>query len=494
MSCIDLRQWIDILEREGEIKRITTQVNWDREIGTISRKVLEREGPAVLFENIKDHTTTRGRKVFTGGIGTRKRLALALGFPKDATNSEIVQYVMRKNQERIPPVLVPTGPVKENIILGNDIDLLEFPVPKWHYLEGGRYINTYACIVTKDPDSGIQNVGIYRGMVGKKNTIPTLLIKGGQHWGQHFAKYAERGEKMPVACVIGWDPIMGFLAGSPLPVNVCEFDVLGAYRDEAVPVVKCETVDLEVPASAEMVIEGLIDPNPASYETEGPFAEFTGYVSDIPTLRPTIEVTCVTHRNDPILRGTQEGNMPGSYSENAVISSAQRAGIAWNILKQAGIPGILDVYADPVTCGINIYIRIKKQYQGQPKQIASALWGNSAGQGRYKHVFVFEHDIDVTSYQQMDWSIAYRVNARHGGIVIFPETFGHALDPSTPLEERNVEQLGSGTWNRVLVDATRNWTFERRPEWNNERFPPTVIPSQEDEQLVIERWKEYGFD
>ena len=105
------------------------------------------------------------------------------------------------------------------------------------------------------------------------------------------------------------DPTMGFLAGSPLPAGICEFDVLGAYREAPVPLVRCETVDLEVPSSAEIVIEGLIDPDPASYEIEGPFAEFTGYVSDLPTPRPTIEVTCITHRNDPILRGTQEGNM-----------------------------------------------------------------------------------------------------------------------------------------------------------------------------------------
>jgi 4-hydroxy-3-polyprenylbenzoate decarboxylase len=493
-GCMDLRQWMDLLDREGELHRIAAPVSWDREIGTISRKVLERKGPALLFENIRGYESTRGRRVFTGGIGTRERLALALGFPKDTSNREIVQHVMKKNGERIPPVRVATGPVKQNILKGDAIDLLEFPVPKWHYLEGGRYINTYACIVTKDPDTGVQNAGIYRGMVGRKNSIPSLLIKGGQHWGQHFAKYSDRKEKMPVACVIGWDPIMGFLAGSPLPAGICEFDVLGAYRGAPVPVVRCETVDLEVPAGAEIIIEGLIDPDPASYEIEGPFAEFTGYVSDLPTPRPTIEVTCITHRNDPILRGTQEGNMPNSYSENAVISSAQRAGIAWNILIAAGIPGVLDVYADPITCGINIYIKIRKQYQAQPKQIAAALWGAGAGQGRYKHVFVFEDDIDVTSYEQMDWAIAYRVNAGHGGIVISPGLLGHALDPSTPLEERDVEQLGAGIWNRVLIDATRNWSFKRRPEWNNERFPPTVAPAPEDEALVLERWKEYGFE
>ena len=181
MGFIDLRQWIALLEREAELHHIKAPVHWDCEIGTISRKVLERKGPALLFENIIGYENARGQKVFTGGVGTRQRLALALGFPKDVSNREIVQYVMQKNREQISPVIVPTGPVKENIIMGPEVDLLEFPVPKWHFLEGGRYINTYACIVTRDPDTRVQNVGIYRGMVGKKNTIPSLLIRGGQH-------------------------------------------------------------------------------------------------------------------------------------------------------------------------------------------------------------------------------------------------------------------------------------------------------------------------
>ena len=126
------------------------------------------------------------------------------------------------------------------------------------------------------------NVGIYRGMIGRKDTTPFLLIKGGQHWGAHFVKWAARDEPMPVACVIGWDPIMPFLAGSPIPAGVCEWDVMGAYRGEPAELVRCETVDLEVPADAEIVIEGHISDDPATYELEGPFGEFTGYVSDFP--------------------------------------------------------------------------------------------------------------------------------------------------------------------------------------------------------------------
>src|SRR5215468_301518 len=492
MGFMDMRDWMKLLEKAGELRRVTAEVNWDREIGAVARRVLEKKGPALLFENIKDYGSGRCTQLFVSGLGARSRLALALGFQREVANRELVQYVMKKNREAIAPVVLRTGPVKEHIVRGQAIDQTEFPVPRWHYLEGGRYIHTFSGIVTRDPETRVMNVGIYRGMIGKKNTTPFLLIKGGQHWGQHFLKYAARGERMPVACVIGWDPIMPFLAGSPIPTGVCEWDVMGGYRGEPAPLVRCETVDLEVPASAEIVIEGFISDDPATYETEGPFGEFTGYVSDVPTPRPTMQVTCITHRRDPIFRGCLEGTLPGSYSENSVMSSVQRAAIAWNILNGAGIPGIRDVFVPPITNGVNIHVQIKKHYQGQPKQIAAALWGNSAAQYRYKHVTVVEEDIDPSSYEQVDWAFAHRVNAGEDGIVVFPGIFGSPIDPSTPPADRDVSRLGTGLWNRVLIDATRSWKFERRLEWGNERFPPTVRPAPEDEARVRERWHEYG--
>jgi len=492
MGFIDLREWITRLDKDGEVRRVTAEVDWDREIGAIARRVLEKKGPALLFETIKDYRTGRCTKLFTGGLGTRERMALALGFQKDVGNGEIVSYVMQKNRERVAPVVVRTGPVKDVIVRGREIDQAEFPVPRWHFKEGGRYIHTFSGIVTRDPDTRVMNVGIYRGMISQRDTTPFLLLKGGQHWGNHFLKYSERGEPMPVACVIGWDPIMPFLAGSPIPAGVCEWDVMGAYRGEPAELVRCETVDLEVPATAEIVIEGHIVDDPATWELEGPFGEFTGYVSDLPTKRPTMTITCITHRRDPIFRGCLEGTLPGSYSENSVMSSVQRAGIAWNILNTAGIPGIRDVYVHPITNGVNICVQIRKAYQGQPKQIAAALWGASAAQYRYKHVYVVEDDIDVSSYEQIDWALAHRMNAGEGGIVVFPGSFGSPIDPSTPMEDRDVAQLGSGLWNRVLFDATRNWKFPKRPQWDGERFPPTVRPAPDDEARVRQRWDDLG--
>ena len=492
MGFMDLREWITRLDKDGEVRRVTAEVDWDREIGAIARRVLEKKGPALLFENITGYRGGRCTKLFTGGLGTRERMALALGFPKDVGNGEIVSYVMQKNRERVAPAVVRTGPVKDVVVRGGEIDQAEFPVPRWHFKEGGRYIHTFSGIVTRDPDTRVMNVGIYRGMISQRDTTPFLLLKGGQHWGNHFLKFSERGEPMPVACVIGWDPIMPFLAGSPIPAGVCEWDVMGAYRGEPAELVKCETVDLEVPATAEIVIEGHIVDDPATWELEGPFGEFTGYVSDLPTKRPTMRITCITHRRDPIFRGCLEGTLPGSYSENSVMSSVQRAGIAWNILNTAGIPGIRDVYVHPITNGVNICVQIRKAYQGQPKQIAAALWGASAAQYRYKHVYVVEEDIDVSSYEQIDWALAHRMNAGEGGIVVFPGSFGSPIDPSTPMEDRDVAQLGSGLWNRVLFDATRNWKFPKRREWDGERFPPTVRPAPEDERRARERWDELG--
>ena len=180
---------------------------------------------------------------------------------------------------------------------------------------------------------------------------------------------------------------------------------------------------------------------------EGPYAEFTGYLAGDRSPKPTIRVTAITHRNDPILRGTIEGSMPGSYSENAVCSSIMRAATAWNVLDRAGVPGITDVWCPPVQAGINLLIQMKQSYRGQAKQAANAIWGSSAAHVRYKHITVVDDDIDIHDYAAVDWAVAYRVNAGEDDIVIMPSTFGAGLDPvhaparpqSGPVRHRQME-------------------------------------------------------
>jgi 4-hydroxy-3-polyprenylbenzoate decarboxylase len=492
----DLRGWIDALRQEGELHEIDVEVDWDRELGTISRKAFGvGNGPALLFNNIKGYNgpDARSRRVFTGGLSNYSRVAMTLGLPRDASVTDMVKATRHVLAQRVAPVEVATGKVKENILTGDDIDLWAYPVPKWHPEDGGRYINTFQATVTMDPDTGVHNVGIYRGMIGGKDILPVLLWRA-QNWGVHFQKWAERGQKMPVAHVYGWEPCMGYCASAPVPTGVSEYEVMGAIRGEPVPLVKCETSDLWVPADAEMVVEGFIDDDPATFADEGPFGEYTGYFGGDQGKKHVTKVTCITHRDDPIHRGTLEGTLPKMLNENSIMSSVQRAGVAWNVLERAGVPGVTDVHCPAANNGTTLMIQLHQTYRGQAKQAAAAIWGSNAAHLRYKNIWVVDEDIDIHDYGALDWAFAYRVNAAEDDIVFFPATFGSLLDPSTRLEQRDPMLYGTGKWCRVLIDATVNLDFEPKKEYGGQRYPPTVMPHDDDWDRVNARWKEYGFE
>jgi len=493
----DMRGWIAALKAHDELHEIDAQVDWNIELGTIMRLA---QGPgtgrAMLFNNIKDYNKpdSRCRRVFGSALNNYRRIAIMLGLPPDTHPRELVKISRNILEGTIAPRIVKTGPVKENIVTGKDVDLYDFPVPYWNRLDGGRYLVTYAGVVTKDPTTGVMNVGVYRGMLAARDKIPILMWRA-QHIGHHATSWLAAGQKeMPIAVAIGWEPSLGFCAGSPVPKGICEYDVMGSLRGEPVELVKCETVDLYVPASAEIVIEGYLGLDPESYMMEGPYAEFTGYLASECSPKPTIRVTAITHRDDPILRGTIEGCLPGSYSENAVGSSIMRAATAWNVLDRSGVPGITDVWCPPVQAGINALVRMQQSYRGQAKQAANALWGSTAAHVRYKHVTVVDDDIDIHDYAAVDWAIAHRVNAGENDIVIMPGTFGLGLDPSTRRRDRNPALFGTGKWNRVLIDATMNLDYDPDPDLGGARFPPTVWPNEEDVQSVQARWAELGLD
>jgi len=492
---VDLSGWIEALRKAGELQAIDAEVDWDVELGTIIRMAQGKgDGPALLFNNIKDYNRndTICRQLFTGGQGSYSRLAMMFGLPRETPPRELVKICRTIFQERVAPRVVKTGPVKQNVLKGDDIDLLKFPVPKWNRGDGGRYVLTYAGCVTKDPETDVHNVGIYRGEVAGRDRIPVLMWRA-QHWGGHFAKWQAQGKDMPVAYVIGWEPSMGFTGGAPVPRGVSEYDVMGAIRGEPVDLVKCETVDLYVPANAEIVIEGYISGDPASFTPEGPYAEFTGYYAVERTRKPTTRVTCITYRDNPIFRGTVEGALPGSYSENPIMSSVQRSATAWNALESAGVPGITDVWGPPIHAGVNLFVRMNQTYRGQAKQAAMALWGNSAAHVRYKHVWVVDDDIDIHDYAAVDWAFAWRVNAGEGDVLIYPANFGAGLDPSTRRRDRDPLRFGTGKWARVLIDATINLDYEPDPDLDGKRYPPTVAPTEADQAAVRARWAEFGF-
>ena len=491
----DLRGWIDALIQDGELHQIEAEIDWDCELGTIARRAFgEGDGPALMFNNIKGYNgaDARCRRLFTGGLSNYSRVAMMLGLPRDASVTDLVQATRHYFSQRVAPETVATGKVKENVLTGDDIDLNDYPVPKWHRLDGGRYINTFQATVTMDPDTGQHNIGIYRGMIGQKDTLPVLLWRP-QHWGVHFQKWADRGMKMPVAHVYGWEPAMGYCASAPIPTGVCEYEVMGAIRGKPVELVKCETSDLMVPADAEMVVEGFIDPDPETFEYEGPFGEYTGYFGGDQGKKHVTKVTCITHRDDPIHRGTLEGTMPKMLNENSIMSSVQRAAVAWNVLERAGVPGITDVHCPAANNGTTLMIQMRQTYRGQAKQAAAAIWGSNAAHLRYKNIWVVDEDIDIHDYAALDWAFAYRVNAAEDDIVFFPSTFGSVLDPSTRLQHRDTLQFGTGKWCRVLIDATVNLDFMPEEAYRGKRYPDTVRPDPEDQELVDRRWEEYGF-
>ena len=485
----DLRGWIEALREAGELEEVTGEVDWDVEIGNLVRMIQgSGDGPALLFENIRGYNAPDAlcSRIFTGGQASYSRIAMMFGLPQDTPVRELVRICRTIFQDRIAPRVVKDGPVKENVITGDDIDLLKFPVPKWNRLDGGRYILTYAGCVTRDPDTGVHNVGIYRGMVGGPAEIPVLMWRA-QHWGAHYAKHQERGDEMPVAYVMGWEPSLGFTAGAPVPRNLSEYEVMGAIRGEPVDLVECETVPLMVPAAAEIVIEGWISTDPATFTEEGPYAEFTGYYAPERTRKHTTRVTCITHRDDPIFRGTVEGAIPGSVGENPIMSSIQRSAVAWNALENAGVPGIVDVFGHPIHAGANLNVAIRQTYRGQAKQVALALWGDSSSHVRYKHVTVVDEDIDIHDYEAVDWACAWRVNAGEDDIVIFPANWGAGLDPSVRRRDADVLRFGTGKWNRVLIDATINLDYDA--ERGGDRYPPTVRPADGDIRALEQRWQ-----
>jgi len=316
-------------------------------------------------------------------------------------------------------------------------------------------------------------------------SIGTILLMG-SHWGHIAAKYREMRKPMDVAIVIGFEPSLPFVACSPYDVGVCEFDIMGGLRGEAVPLVKCETVDLMVPAFAEIVIEGKISLDPKDWKMEGPFGEYTGYYGGLRAKRPSIEVTCVTYRNDPILQGSLEGP---AMDEGAIVESLTTSSFALDHLAKS-VPGVLDAWCPPVNHGNDIFVKIKKAYQGHAKQVAACLWGTSIAGWCFKNVWVFDEDIDIHDYDQILWAFGYRVWDYDEDLSVFRGNPGSPIDPAIPIHLREIG--GHGRWNRLCIDCTKDWRLEPREEWGGERFPPLnrYLPTPD---YILRRWKEYGF-
>jgi len=485
------REWLDLLEDHGELCRVSAEVDWNLELSAITRVNLAKKGPGLLFENIKGYQNGAYTRMVTCSASNARQIRLMLGMEEQASDKSVVKELRQRFDKPLCPNIVNSGPVKENILTGDDIDLEALPVPFWNKSDGGRYIDTFGAVVTQDPEIGQINVGVYRGMLLGKNKIGKLLVPT-QHWGAHFAKHKNAKKPMPVAIVYGGHDAISLCAATPFSKDICEYDMAGAVLGEPLDLVKCETSDLMVPANAEIVVEGFISADPSTYEMEGPFAEYPGYTGGQPSPKPVVQVSCVTHRGNPIFRGAQEGARPGFPSEDSVICGYFWSAAAWQVVERQGVGGITDFWLPPVTTGTNAVVQISKCFHGHAQQIASALWGNSTSTFFYKNVTVVEEDIDIRDREAIEWAMAYRMDASEGQLVTYGPTPGSPLDPSVAQEYKNPKKIGFGCWTRVLFDATRNWRFDPNPMWGGRRFAPVALLPMDLEDKVKKRWGEYG--
>jgi len=269
----DLRSYIEACEAHGMLHRVKTEVDWKWELCHVSKVNEEQKGPALLYENVKDYKIP----VFTSAFTTPQRLAIALEQDPALSMSQLSKKWMElTTKQMVKPVHVDKPAVMENVIEGDAVDIGMFPSPWFYPDDGGRFFVTAGYLVTKDPDTGWTNLGTYRAQVLGKNILGSQIIKG-KHGDMHMKKYQERGELMPAAYVVGCDPVL-FLAGSTLvSAQTDEYDIAGSLRGRPVPVFDSKLTGLTLPANAEIIAEGWIDPN--ELMDEGPFGEYTGYYS-----------------------------------------------------------------------------------------------------------------------------------------------------------------------------------------------------------------------
>lgn len=482
MAYQDLREWIEKLESEGELAKVTKEVDWNLEIGAIARENMDRGGPALLFENIKDHKDAICKRLITCSLSTHSRVAMMLGLPKDTPYKDIIQVWRKRTKERVKPVIIDSGPCKENIIKGDDVDLFQFPAPHWQKLDGGRYIGTFHGVVTKDPDTGWLNVGMYRQMIHDKKTT-TMSVAQGQHIWFHWRKYRPRGKNMPLAVAIGWDQALPAVAASPVPTGVDEYDIMGSLRQSPVELVKCETADLYVPASSEIVLEGEVITDTSQFITCGPFGEFTGHYGPA-SLRPRFTVKCITFRDDPILQGTLEG-MP--IIEDHTLCSVSHSAVIWDLLEER-MTGITGVNSDPSTAYANLIVQIDNSYYGQVHQVAANVWSSHLSNMMCKNIIVCDQDVDIYDLNRVFWALGYRVNPSKD-IIQFPGWIS-PLDPVVHPKDRIGPGVNKGI--RLLIDATKPIENPRAEEYWGEKFAVVAYPDDETMDTVRKKWAEYG--
>jgi 4-hydroxy-3-polyprenylbenzoate decarboxylase len=449
------------------LHRIKAEVDWDLELSHIAKLNEERRGPALLFENVKGYASP----VLTSACTTTERLALIMGMDRKSTLVDIMREWVNKGGNKIPPKWVESGPCKENVMKGNEVDLTKFPAPKFYPLDGGRYFGTAHFVITKDPDTGWVNLGTYRLQLLEKSTLGTQFIKG-KHADIMLKKYAERKEPMPVAAVVGCDPLLFLMGAARLSAFESEYDLAGSIRGEPIEVVKGETVDLPIPATAEIVVEGEVDPE--DFKPEGPFGEYTGYYSGVgANPRNYIKVNCITFRNNPIFWSTTVGR---AVTDTHMTMALTYGATLWQQLVAMRIPGLKAVYCPPEGSGRFLaIISVKQMYPGHSIQVGTAAISTEMGAYGLKTVIVVDEDIDPWDLPRVLYALSFRFQPNRSQVI--KRGRSTPLDPSLPLDARYIT-------GRLLIDATIPY------DWDDKPLPIELDPDVV--KKVEARWSELG--
>ncbi len=428
--------------------------------------------PALLFDRIPGYPA--GYRVLTSSITTPSRVALTFGFSPDTSEPELLETMRQRLPQwqaglgKYPARVVKQGSVLENVHSGADINLLEFPVPRWHDKDGGRYIGTGCAVITRDPETSQVNLGTYRIMV-QDPTTAAFYSSPGKHGRVHYEKYHARGEKSPVAISIGQHPLIFAIAAMEVPhYQHSEYDYIASIIQKPVEVIEEEVTGLPIPADAEIVIAGWCPPD--RLMPEGPFGEFTGYYGSKKGLAPVIEIERVYHRNKPIMLGAPPERNPSDYSYfMALLKSA----IVHNQLVMNGFPDVKKVWVDEMGHQIMAVIALKQRFAGHSKQVAlCAAQSRMLPMGRY--IMVVDEDIDPASIRDVVWALCTRTDPQTS-IDIIQRAWFSPLDPTVP--ERPAITLRS----KAVIDACK--PFERR-----EDYPEAIETSPELIARVVKRW------
>jgi 4-hydroxy-3-polyprenylbenzoate decarboxylase len=483
MAFKDLREFISLLEERGELRRITVPVSCDLEIAEIADRTVKAGGPALLFENVAGFDIPVAINLF----GTNRRMALALGVEDLNELTERVRKILGMLQgppsgivdklralgdvvgmARTQPRTVSRAPCQEIVITGDDVDLDILPALKCWPLDAGRFI-TLPLVISRDPETGRRNVGTYRMQVYDRRTT-------GMHWQSHKvgARHYRLGEelrreRLDVAVALGGDPVTIWSGSLPLPPDMDEIAISGLIRQKSVEMVRCKTVDLEVPAHAEIVLEGYVVPGET--RSEGPFGDHTGYYSPADEY-PVFHVTAVTHRRDPVYPAAVVGRPP---SEDFFMGTA--SGRLMLPALQLTLPEVVDVNMPAEGIFHNLLlVSIKKEYPGHARKVMYALWGIGLLM-LAKAIVVVDHDVDVHNLSEVAWRVTANIDPRQDILLVDGPV--DDLDHASP-----TARYGS----KVGIDATAKGPMDGRVrEW-----PEDIAMTDEIKKLVDDRWSDYG--